>query len=156
MPIQATNEDAVWERTADVLHEFHFNIARENRVARVMETAPRVGSSLLEPWNQDSVGLDSRLESTLQSIRRTVIVTFIPGDAPGTFLVSVQALKEKEDLRGIGANSMGAATFSESTPLDRGLDPVAGQSAASEWIPLGRDAALEQAILERLRVAYAR
>jgi hypothetical protein len=69
------NEEVVWERAVDVLHEFQFEIGRENRVGRVIETIPKVGSGLLEPWQHDSIGFDNRLESTLQPIRRIVQVS---------------------------------------------------------------------------------
>ncbi len=154
-PVQTSNEDVLWERTIDVLHSFHFEIERENRLARVIETRPRVGSGILEPWHHDSVGLASRLESTAQSIRRTVIVTLIPTDRADTFHVSVQALKDREDYLGTSGHSIGAATFLESEPLQRDLSRVVGPSSRSQWIPIGRDLALEQAILQSLFVAYS-
>jgi hypothetical protein len=153
--IRAQSEDVMWERTIDVLHDYHFNVERENRVARVIETAPRIGSNLFEPWHRDSVGLPSRLESTLQSIRRRVVVTFIPSDAPGAFLVNVQAIKEQLDANGQGVGSAGGATFLESEPLTIDLDPVLGSSTTAGFISLGRDANLEQALLHSLRIAYA-
>ncbi|MBX3440885.1 MAG: hypothetical protein KF774_00665 [Planctomyces sp.] len=155
MFVGSNNEDAVWERTVDVLHEFHFGIARENRLSRVIETQYFVGSGVLEPWHSDSVGLANRLESTLQSVRRRVIVNVIPGEQGQGYLVSVEAFKELEDLPGIAANSTGAATFSENEPLRRDLNPVVGQSTPSGWIPAGRDLALEAAILGRLQRAYS-
>jgi len=69
--------------------------------------------------------------------------------------VSVAVYKELEDLPGVAANSAGAATFSESTPLDRDLNPVVGQSTPSIWIPVGRDPELEQSLLQRLKVVYS-
>lgn len=155
LPVVARNDEALWERTVDVLHEFQFAVAREDRLARVIETDYKVGSGCLEPWHFDSVGPESRLESTLQSIRRLVRVTLLPVDGAGGYAVSVEAFKEREDLPGLAANSPGAATFQESTPLQVDLNPVVGQSAPSGWIPVGRDLALEQAILARLRSIYA-
>ena len=154
-PLQlvASNEDAAWERTIDVLHEFLFEIERENRQARTIETKYKVGSGILEPWHKESVGWNNRLESTLQSLRRKVIVTLSqasPG-AQNTYVVQVVALKEMEDLDAIAANSPGGATFQESTPLSRDLNQTLGQSRPSGWIPQGRDFALEQAILRRLQ-----
>ncbi|MEW4528276.1 MAG: hypothetical protein ACF8PG_14895 [Maioricimonas sp. JB045] len=153
--VAASNEEVLWERTVDVLHDFHFELARENRLARVIETDWRVGSGLLEPWHHDSVGFTNRLESTLQSVRRRVQITIIPDDRGAGYLVNVAAFKEFEDLPGVAANSPGGATFSESTPLERDLNPVVGQSSPSTWIPAGRDLALEQAILTNLQAAYS-
>jgi hypothetical protein len=148
------NDDALWERTVDVLHDYQFQIVREDRLARVIETEYKVGSGCLEPWHHDSVGTYQRLESTLQSIRRRVRITLLPSDGGGHYAVSVEAFKEREDLPGLAANSAGGATFSESTPFTRDLTPVVGQSSESRWIPVGRDLDLEQAILASLRAAY--
>jgi len=155
LPVVAGNDDALWERTVDVLHAFQFPVAREDRLARIIETDYKVGSGCLEPWQRDSIGLGNRLESTLQSVRRMVRVTLSPVDGGGGYAVSVEAFKEREDLPGLAANSPGAATFQESTPLQFDLNPVVGQTAPSGWIPVGRDFALEQAILASLRSAYA-
>lgn len=153
--VATPNEELVWERSVDVLHDFQFEIARENRLGRTIETFPKVGSGLLEPWHHDSIGFENRLESTLQSIRRIVTLSLQPSENGQGYVVSVAVYKEIEDLDGIAANSAGAATFSESTPLERDLDPVVGQSSPSRWVPLGRDPALEQAILERLRQVFS-
>ena len=148
------NDDVLWERTVDVLHDYQFHVVREDRLARVIETEYKVGSGCLEPWHHDSVGPYRRLESTLQSIRRRVRITLLPSGMGRGYAVTVEAFQEREDLPGIAANSAGAATFSESTPLDRDLNPVVGQSQPSRWIPVGRDLDLEQAILSSLRAAY--
>lgn len=156
MLVPAANEEVLWERTVDVLHDYHFQIASENRFSRVIETDYRTGSGLLEPWHHDSVGHENRLESTLQSVRRKVFVRLTPDEAGRGYAVSVEAYKEFEDLPGVAANSPGGATFQESTPLERDLNLVVGQSAPSGWIPAGRDAALEQSVLNSLQDAYAR
>jgi hypothetical protein len=155
MLVQASNHEVLWERTVDILHDFHFEIASENRFSRVIETEYRTGSNLLEPWHQDSVGVENRLESTLQSVRRKVFVRLTPEEAGRGYAVSVEAYKELEDLPGVAANSPGGATFQESTPLQRDLNLVVGQSSPSGWLPAGRDAALEQKILQSLQIAYS-
>jgi len=156
LPVRVVNYDLLWERTVDVLHRYHFNLEREDRVAGVIETAPRVGASLLEPWHRDSVGLANRLEASLQSIRRRVIVTLMPADVSGAYQVSVQALKEREDVAGVAVKSPGGATFLESQPLAIDLDPVVGLTAPPGYVALGRDEALEQALLASLQAAYLR
>ncbi len=142
-------QHSAWERAVDVLHDFHFPIARENRLDGVIETDYRVGSSLLELSHRDSVGATNRLESTLQSIRRKAKVDLTPVE--GGFLVGVEAYKEQEDLRGSAENTAGGATFRDSQPLERNLKTVVGQNGRSGWIPLGRDTDLEQAILGELQ-----
>ncbi|MCA9048079.1 MAG: hypothetical protein KDA89_05090, partial [Planctomycetaceae bacterium] len=130
--------DAVWERSVAVLNDLHFTIARESKLEGVIETDYRAGSGLLEPWHQDSVGLAARMESTLQSIRRRVLVNFT-NSAEGAVIVNVRALRELEDVPGPTATYAGGATFNEADPLTRDLDQVLGQSGASRWLPRGTD-----------------
>ena len=151
--VPAGNPELAWERTVDALHDFKLPIARENKLDGVIETDYVIGSSILEPWRRDSVGLDNRLESTFQSIRRRAFITLTPSPQGG-YLVAVEAYKELEDVNGPVANSAGGATFQVNQPLQRDLNLVVGQSTPSGWINLGRDYALEQALLKRIRSRF--
>jgi hypothetical protein len=143
----------VSERAADVLAKYNFEIDTTNQLEGTIATQYKVGSSVLEPWHRESVGLDNRLESTFQPIRRKVLVHFVRVE--GGYLVSVEALKELEDLTAPTPNSPGGSTFPQNYPLRRDLNLVLGQASPSGWIPLGRDAALEQDMLGRLQAVYA-
>ena len=154
--VSTTNEDFLWERMIETLEDFQFPIRKENRQSRVIETDYKVGASLFEPWHGDSVGFTNRLESTLQSVRRRVVVTMIPSDQQPGYTVSVEAYKEFEDLPGVAANSPGGATFLESKPLDRDLNLVVGQTAPSGWMWAGRDYQLEQSIVGQLSYLLGR
>ena len=151
--VPANHPELAWERTVDALHDFKFPILRENKLDGVIETDYVVGSSLLEPWNRDSVGFGNRLESTFQSIRRKALIRLSPAPQGG-YLVAVEAYKEQEDVKGPVANSAGGATFQIDNPLQRDLNQVVGQAAPSGWIPLGRDPDLEQAMLRRIRSRF--
>lgn len=154
--VQTNNEEMLWERTIDVLHTYLFEIEREDRFGRVIETQFKVGSGVLEPWHHESVGLANRLESSLQSIRRKVLVYVTPAENGTGYFVTVEAVKQLEDLQGgLAANSTGAATFSENKPLKRDLNYVVGQTRPSGWIPKGRDLLLEAEIISELRAAYS-
>jgi len=146
--VRANNYDLVWERTIDTLHEYHFEIARENRLSGEIETEYRTGASIVEPWHHDAANAKERLEGTLQSIRRKVLVHITQIESG--YLVSVEAFKELEDLPGLAANSPGGATFQESRPLERNLNLVVGQTTPSGWIAKGRDTALEKSVLTDL------
>ncbi|QDU82900.1 hypothetical protein Pla110_46630 [Polystyrenella longa] len=150
--VSTQNEEFVWERAVDVLHDYPFTIKRENKLAGVIETEYKVGSGVLEPWHKETIGMDARLESTLQSIRRRVLINVRRDDAG--YFVDVEAYKEIEDLEGLAANSAGGATFLETSPLERDYNLVVGQSTPSGWISKGRDFALEQDLLQRLQLAY--
>ena len=151
--VSPQNTERTWERCVDVLHQYKFRIERENRAAGTIETSYKVGSGLLEPWHHDSAGFSQRLESTLQSIRRRVIVRVMPDDADAGYLVGVEAFKEREDLAGPAANSPGGATFNEYADGNEDLSDAVGQAGPSAWIPLGRDLTLEADVLQSLQLA---
>lgn len=150
--IPSSSLDATWEQAVSVLHRNHFLIARESKLEGIIETEYRAGSNLLEPWHHDSVGFDNRLESTLQSIRRKVIITFGQRGSD-QLMVSVHVHKEIEDVPGPAAVYEGGATFSESDVFDRDLDQVVGQSTASRWLPRGRDPHLESRLVAQIQGA---
>lgn len=150
VPAGATN--GVWERIVEVLHEYHFTIAREDRREGVIETDYKPGASVFEPWHQDTIGSAQRWESTLQSIRRRVVITFAPTSDGGSF-VNVRVDKQIEDLDGPATNSTGAATLRENQPLDRDIDRIVGQNRPSTWLPRGSDPALEHTLMARIRTA---
>ena len=148
--IPAAQRDAMWERAIAVLHEMHFMVARESKLEGVIETEFRAGSGLLEPWNKDSVGYANRLESSLQSIRRRVTISF-QETSPDYIMILVSVDKQIEDVPGLAANYEGGATFSEAEPLNRDLDQVIGQAGPSRWLPRGSDPLLEAEIMRRIR-----
>jgi len=150
--VRANNDNDCWERTVDLLHDY-FEILRENRLDGIIETRPKVGASLLEPWHKDSAGLKNRLESTLQSIRRRAFVSVT--STPEGYLVGVEVFKEMEDVPEGNGNSAGNATFQENRPLQRDLQTIVGKSESDGWVSLGRDARLEQRILVDLHREFS-
>ncbi len=154
MFIPAANHEQLWENTVDVLHAYQFPIERENKLDGVIETQYKPGASIIEPWHPDSVTGADRLESTFQSIRRKARVSMTPVN--GGYLVGVEVDKEIENPDKLIINSQGYATFPQSDPLRRDLDSVVGPATPEGWYSLGRDANLEQSLLNSLQVAYGR
>lgn len=149
--VRANNPDDAWERTVDVVHEYLFEIERENKLGGMLETRYKTGASVVEPWHRDSVGMANRVESTLQSIRRKAYLSVTPVD--GGYLIGVEAHKELEDVAK-AANLQGAATFLDDAVLQRDLNAVVGQATPSGWVSKGRDVALEQAMLHSIQRAF--
>ena len=141
--------ETVWKESVAVLDEY-FDIASENRLSRTIITQPRIGATMLEPWNGDTVDLAQRFEATIQTIRRHARITINPAPGGG-FLVKVEVFKELEDLSKPDRQSMGRAVFNNDFPLNRTYEIVGPVPLPQQWIPRGRDPNLEQVILERLR-----
>lgn len=142
----------VWLQVVDVVDDY-FRIRSEqpvqNRGEMVLdgrlETSYKVGASLSEPWRKDSTDGFERLQSTLQSIRRRAFVFVRPMGAGYEIEVVVQ--KELEDTdRSLDATE-GAVTARDNTVARRRGELPDGPITLG-WIPLGRDASLEQLILQ--------
>lgn len=142
--------EVVWERTVDVVDDY-FQIVTENRIDGRIETLPRVGATLLEPWHKDSVNFDDRLEATMQTVRRRALIAITP--TPDGYSLDVQVIKELEDLPHPQYASAGAATFRHDGSVERREEVVTAEVTSEGWIALGRDIALEQELLRRIEEA---
>lgn len=150
----------VWETVVDVTGDY-FKIEREEPVRVIgntitegrLETFPKVGATLLEPWDHDSANIDERIESTFQSIRRFARVRVMP--AQGGYWVEVVVFKELEDVVRPEMATAGAATFRYDDTLTRVINPIGGPPVHAGWIPQGRDPALEQRIIGHLQWRFS-
>jgi hypothetical protein len=140
----------------DVLDDY-FRIAHEDRVRQVgevltegrIDTFPRTGATVLEPWRKDSVGRFQRWEATLQTIRRRAQARVIP--SAGGFLVEVIVEKEQEALdRPEHATAASAGLRLGETIDNQPRVSLTDDPHTLGWVPLGRDVILEQAILMEL------
>ncbi|MEQ8846976.1 hypothetical protein [Botrimarina sp.] len=155
--VRVTNPDAAWEEIVRVVARY-FPIAGEERVAQAgsvltegrVETQWQIGSTIFEPWRRDSAGAFNRWQSTLQTIRRRASLRVIP--AAGGYEILVRVDKQLEDLNRPERASAGAASIqtNQGLPSDR-VTPIDPIRDSGLWIDIGRDAALEQRILGRLR-----
>lgn len=150
----------VWETVVDVVDDY-FDIEFEEPV-RVMDglltegrldTYPRIGATIFEPWRKDSVGRYERLHATLQSVRRRARVQVAP--SPQGFRIEVAVVKELEDVPP-GDGSGSPASFRNDTSLVRVVGAPGDPPREAGWLPLGRDLLLEQRILHELaaRLGY--
>lgn len=150
--IPAGEPEFVWLQVVDAVDDY-FRIARQqplqNSPAAILEgrldTAPQIGASLLEPWRKDSTPGFERLQSTLQTIRRTAHVIVRPHG--GGYELEVIVLKDLEDVdRSQSSGASGASVRHDGTIVrtDQSIDD---QPVTLGWIPQGRDFSLEQQIL---------
>ena len=159
MFVASGNHDFVWDRIVDAVDNY-FDIEREDPVREYgnltsevtegrIDTRPQIASTYLEPWFQDSVTQEERLLSSCQTIRRRATVRVVPEN--NGFLIFVSVYKELEDLaRPLGANT-GAASFTHVNSINTITNIGSDAPMSYSWIPVGRDAALEQRILLKIR-----
>lgn len=167
--IPPLDSELVWKQMVDVMDDY-FKVQAEQRVVFSngiptegrIDTYPQTGATLLEPWRGDSVGFQERLESTLQSIRRTGTMRLVPD--PAGWRIEVVVLKELENMVRPMQATAGGASFRNDDSLYRYGTPLPtlGQQVGDQprpvanpmqnigWIPLGRDPLLEQKMLQQL------
>ena len=138
----------VWEKTLDILNDY-FDIAYANRYDGRIETFPKIAPGIEQPWKPGSPDLRQRLLAFFQTIRHRAIVTITTANDGGYF-IQVQVLKELEDLPAPTRQTAGESTYRLETTVQRQYEVVEINLYENGWIPIGRDAKLEQVILERL------
>jgi hypothetical protein len=139
---------AVFETVLDILDDY-FEIAYANRYDGTIRTHPKSAPGLEQPWKPGSPDGRERLLATLQSIRYRCDVTILPGEQGG-YLVQVVVYKELEDLARPIRATAGAAAFRSDNTVARQYEVVDPSVVDSNWIPLGRECHLEQALLQRI------
>jgi hypothetical protein len=158
--VQVADPDVVWPQLLDVLDD-DFKVQREERVRVVgdlmlegrIETFPTVGSTVLEPWRGDSTHGFEKWQATFQSLRRRASVRVIPAD--GGFLVDLTVHKELEFLNQPENATVERTIMRDEGPLIGGLNSRSENTAVTMgWIPIGRDASLEQRLLRDLQARF--
>ena len=167
--IPPLDAEVVWQQMVDVVDDY-FKVQSEQRVVFAngvptegrIDTYPQTGATLLEPWRRDSVGFRERLESTLQSIRRSASIRLIPD--PAGWRIETVVLKELENMPRPMRATAGGASFRNDDSLYRygtplptlgeqigdAPRPVASPTRNIGWIPMGRDPLLERKMLTSL------
>ncbi|MBM4017881.1 MAG: hypothetical protein FJ288_06050 [Planctomycetes bacterium] len=148
MPLPTSDRVTVEQVARRVLLELRFELvypaSKEGRVV----TEALTGDSWFEFWRGDTVGAFQRVESSLHTVRRTASVTVAP-EGPGAQL-AVKVTKERLSAPNLSPQSIGQTydIFSPSkTDLARWDEFKETRYA---WLPMGRDDALEQQILQRI------
>jgi len=150
----------IMDEISDEIDDY-FRIFREERIRVVdglmtegwIETHPRIGSTVLEPWHHDSTRGYEKIHSSLQTIQRYAKVRVIP--AGDSYTIDVQVFKELEDnLRPLEATASGKVLRTDNS-LDVDQPDIWATTNNKGWIALGRDVSLEQRILRNIQKRLA-
>jgi hypothetical protein len=157
-PLQVPNHpaDFVWNQVVDTIDDF-FQIDSETRPMKTgeqwlegkLETFPEIGSSYFEPWRRDTVIGFQRLQSTLQTMRRTAKVQVVPNNAG--YLIEVVVNKDIEEVDRSLSGADGAAAARHDGSVVRTDPTLRGQPITLDWIEQERDNELEQQILREIQ-----
>lgn len=156
-PVQVPMLDRflVMDEISDEVDDY-FRIAREEQVRVVdsvmtegwIETWPRIGSTILEPWHHDSTRGFEKLHASLQTVRRQAKVRVVPtGDS---YSIDVKVFKELEDNPNPIRSAVTGKFLRHDSSLDIGVEEPWRAKQNDGWISMGRDFSLEQRILENI------
>jgi hypothetical protein len=154
--VPSMDREYLWQQTVDTVDDY-FKIAREERMrddggvvtdGRI-HTFPETAATYLEPWRKDSTPGFEKLHATFQSIRRLATVHVAPAD--NGYSIEIAVYKELEDVAQPENSNVGASVLRYDGSLVRNESNVVGGLSTYGWIPLGRDALLEQRMLAELQ-----
>ena len=150
IPLGKESYGTVFENVLTVLGDYGFQFDRLNRYDGRIETKPRICPGLCLFLKPGSPDIYERALATAQTYRNRVSVVIHPADQGGYF-IEVIALKDLEDLPRPSRSTVGAAVFRIETDLDRDYDVIDPLRSDPGWINKGRDPALEQEIIRRMK-----
>jgi hypothetical protein len=140
----------VFEKVVDVLDDY-FDLLPPNPYDGRITTKPRIAPGYEQFWKHGNPDPRSRLFATLQSVRQTATVEIRSGERGG-YLVYVVVEKELEDVPRPTSAGAGPAVFQEMPTVERQVEVVSPETTGDRvWFKIGRDYALEQQILRRIR-----
>lgn len=159
--VPMVDRELLMDQISDELDDY-FRIYREERLRLVnnvltegwIETHPKIGATLFEPWRKDSTTGFERLHATLQTVRRFAKVRVIP--YKGSYAVDVQVYKELEDRVAPERATVSGRNIRINNALDSDNDDPFFSAPNQGWIPMGRDRSLEQQILRNIQERVAR
>lgn len=140
----------VFEKSLELVADY-FEISYSNRYDGSIETFPTIAPGFERFFKPGSPDCYQRLEATLQTIRHRAQVLIQPAE-DGGFFIKVIVYKELLDTPYPTRVLTGAAAFRPTTDVERQfevIDPTVFEPAM--WVPHGRDAELEQLLLQRLK-----
>jgi hypothetical protein len=143
----------VFEKAIQVMQESGFQIQETNRYDGRIETFPRTAPGLGQPVKAGNSSFYDRTLFTFQSYRHRASMKIFPADNDTGFFIQVVIFKELEDLPRPVRATAGAVLFRSDNSVERQFEVIDPSILESNWIPRGRDTALEQEILQRLRQA---
>ncbi|MFO0822503.1 MAG: hypothetical protein U0792_05180 [Gemmataceae bacterium] len=140
----------VFEKTVDILDEY-FELLPPNPYDGRIVSKPRIAPGYEQFWKRGNPEARGRLLATFQTVRQTAVAEIRAGERGG-YLVYVVVYKELEDLPRPTQVRSGSAAFADTPSVDRQLDVVTPDAQTEQgWYRIGRDYALEQQILRRIR-----
>jgi hypothetical protein len=150
LPLGPNSYGMVFEQVLTVVGEYA-EIRYSNRYDGQILTFARISPGLEQFWKPGSPDFYQRLEATFQTIRHRGEV-LIQAAEDGGYFVHVTVYKDLEDIPKPIRATAGTAAFRSDNTVERQFEVIdASVVPETNWIPLGRDVPMEQAILHQIK-----
>lgn len=172
-PVPHAELESLWDASLHVLRRHDLYPDRQDRALGVISTFPSTSQGVGEFWRQDVADPYSLVQSTIQTIRRQATVKFLRRDGDQWDIdIQVEVFREARPESQVTNASSCFQAFSGLLPTYEGLiqnlqaapgpTPFGGQTSLdlsvsspltqpkSWWVPLGRDGALENSMLDEI------
>ncbi len=140
--------DTLWDASLSVLRKHEFLPDRQDRAQGVITTHPTTSRQWGEVWRHDLADNYSKMESSVHTVQRQATVRFTRG-TEWSLSVQVDVYRLNVPDSQITTASSAFQAFSGVLPDAEGTQQIIG-TARRQWVPIGRDAAMEDRLLSRI------
>jgi hypothetical protein len=157
LSVNARDFDRLWNAAAETARDFGFTIDRTDYREGEMTTMPLTIAQWFEFWRSDVRTLDALANSSIATVRRTIRFEFTR-ERDGTFNCYAKVLLERQAIAEQRITSVVSYQSVYRRPL-RVSERPSGTRESDEgvilpnryWYPIGRDQALEAALIDALK-----
>jgi hypothetical protein len=141
--------DVFWEAALSVLRKHDLRPDRQDRAMGVIETLGTTSRQWSEFWRQDVADWYSLAHASLHTTQRKATVRFVRGADDWAIEVQVDVYRLSVPDSQITSASSVIQGFSGVLPTTEG-ELLPDPQARRRWVHLGRDAAMESRLLDRI------
>lgn len=156
--VASADFDRLWAAGDAVARSLLFRPALQDRRGGLYQTEPMLSAQWFEPWRRELRTADAKVQSSVASIRRTLIVHIERGEGgEGGFVARPEVLIERFSLaeRRVTTSAGYHSIFRERTRRSGGTGTAESDAGVllpdSYWYPVGNDPDLERYVADKMR-----
>ena len=141
--------DELWDACLASLEDRSFRVDRRDRRFGLIVTEPTIGKQFFEFWRNDTAASDDLLNSSLHTLRRVVTIR-IAKQGPMQFQVNVEARAQRASIAADQLDNTAEAfelLSRQGVPTSPRRSDYLRPRPEPIWVDIGREPALEQAII---------
>ena len=151
----SSDYDKLWNLCQEIARERFFDLDQQDYREGILTTRAVISRQFFEPWRDDCGDSYEVLQSSLQTVRRTIHFEF--SRMPGGYAVTPKVVVERlpQLIERITSPSEAVHAFEGVAPLSK--DPadlaarVALEDSTEHWYAIGRDVALEAELAKEIQ-----